>query len=407
MANKIVLVSDDIDFFDYIKSKLALRKSDELFTFAFDSIPEMIHLLTDSVLIVNSEGAQEKTLDLLKIVKGSPVIVSAYNEDEVFKLACYNTGMFDYITLLTSDTEFQSRLIPALSVASTLKKNKQYREILVKSGVISESNEVFLDYNYILDKELDEIEKTSRKAVFLAIAPNEKSKFMLQANLIETVILSCIRKNDILMNYAANKYFLLMYDTDVNAVEILWAKIVSKLPQKLYAGISNIRGQKREQLINEALNKLHQAVNYDKDLVNQAASPVATISTIQSSDAVKSNFKLFRQEFGKKIEQVITPVFYQIQQKYSGKLMGITMQQGSGEGYGTFYIKGKHMSSCFRITSPGFSKINIDITLQKDSANIDAKRITLEPEELEAGLLEDLLEQFIQEYKNGEGNDDT
>ena len=101
------------------------------------------------------------------------------------------------------------------------------------------------------------------------------------------------------------------------------------------------------------------------------------------------------------MEQVITPVFYQIQQKYTGKFAGITLQQGSGEGYGTFYIKGKHTSSCFRITSPGFAKINIDITYQKDSSNIDAKRITLEPEELEAGLLEDLLEQFILEYKKG------
>ena len=44
-------------------------------------------------------------------------------------------------------------------------------------------------------------------------------------------------------------------------------------------------------------------------------------------------------------------------------------------------------------------KINIDITFQKDSSNIDAKRITLEPEELEQGLLGDLLEQFISEYK--------
>ena len=40
----------------------------------------------------------------------------------------------------------------------------------------------------------------------------------------------------------------------------------------------------------------------------------------------------------------------------------------------------------------------LNITYQKDSENIDAKRITLEPEELEAGLLGDLLEQFILEY---------
>ena len=52
-----------------------------------------------------------------------------------------------------------------------------------------------------------------------------------------------------------------------------------------------------------------------------------------------------------------------------------------------------------------FSKINIDITFQRDATTVDAKRITLEPEELEAGLLEDLLEQFILEYKRGDENE--
>ena len=164
--------------------------------------------------------------------------------------------------------------------------------------------------------------------------------------------------------------------------------------------------QKRQQIINEALNKLHVAINNEKNIVNTTNnSPVSGLSMIQGGGSAYSNFKLFKQEFSKKLEQVITPVFYQIQQKYSGKILGVSLEQGSGDGYGSFYIKGRHSSSCFRITSPGFSKINIDITFQKDSECVDAKRITLEPEELDAGLLGDLLEQFILEYKRGLEND--
>ena len=124
MANKIVLISDDNDFFDYIRAKLALRKSDELFTFGFDNVPEKLHLLESSVLIVNSEGAKDKTLDLLKLLKGTPVIVSAFNEDSDYMLKCYKLGMLDYITVLTPEKEFQARLVPALTVASLLEKNK-------------------------------------------------------------------------------------------------------------------------------------------------------------------------------------------------------------------------------------------------------------------------------------------
>ena len=79
MAGKIVLISDDSNFFDYMRSKLELRKSDELFSFSFDVVPEKLHFIESSVLIVNSEEAREKTLDLLGILNETPVIVFAYN----------------------------------------------------------------------------------------------------------------------------------------------------------------------------------------------------------------------------------------------------------------------------------------------------------------------------------------
>lgn len=404
MSNKIVLVSDDSDFFDYIKNKLFLRASDEVFSFSFDEIPEKIHLIYGCVLIINSENAKDKTLDLLKILKNTPAIVVAFNEDNDFMLKAYSCGMMDYIPILTPDKEFHARMIPALSIASLLNKTKQYRDILVRKNVIEKNNEVFLDYNYIIDKELEKINKSKQKAVFMAIAPDEKNKFLLTNNIIETAILNNIRKNDILMTFAPVKYFLIMFDTDSKSARIVWEKIKNALPQKIYAGISTITNQKREQLINEALNKLHEAICYGKESINEKPVP---LSIIQNSPSAYSNFKLFRQDFCKKMEQVISPVFYQIQQKYTGKLPGIHLTQGAGDGYGTFYIKGKHSTSCFRITSPGYSKINIDITFQKDSSNIDAKRITLEPEELEAGLLEDLLEQFISEFKKENNYDNT
>lgn len=390
MAGRIVLISDESDFFEYIRQKLELRKSDELFTFSFDSVPEKISFIDSSVLIVNSENSEEKTLDLLNILRGTPVIVFAFNEDEVFRRKCYRAGMFDFMTILTPDAEFRARMIPALSVASILDKNKLYRDVLVKQDIINRNNEVFTDYNFILDKELEDINNGQKNAIFAAVAPSDKSKFMLTQNMIETAILDNIRRNDILMNYAPNKYFLLMFDTNIKSAESILGKINTRLPHKIYAGFTNISNQKRQQLINEVLNKLHSAINNSKeDFISTANTEPYT------------NFKQFRQEFERKIEQTITPVFYQLQQKYSGKILGITIQQETKDGFGVFNIKGKVSSAGIKITSAGFSKINIDITYQKNASNIDAKRITLNPDELEAGFLEDLLEQFILEYKRG------
>lgn len=401
MTSKIVLVSDDLNFFEFIKAKLELRKSDELLMLNFDSVPEQLSEIETAVLIINTENSQEKTLDLLNLLKNTPVIAFAFNDDDVFRRKCYRAGVLDFMTLLTQDAEFRARMIPALSISTLLNKNKQYRKYLESKNIILNENEVFQDYNYIIDLELKKIKSKQEKAIFGAISPNDNNKFLLKPALIETIILNNIRQNDILMNFAPNKYFILLFDLDIKSAKKLWEKINSQLPQKIHAGFCNVLNQSREILINEALNKLHEDINHNRGELVNTHNPLKGLNTIQTDSSSLYNFKQFRQEFDKKIEQIITPVFYQIQQKYTGKFMGVTLEQYSGDGYGIFHIKEKHASSCFKITSPGFSKINIDMTYQNGEQSIDAKRITLEPEELEQGLLEDLLEQFILEFKRG------
>lgn len=395
MQGRVVLITNDSDFFEFIAPKLKLRKSDELFRFKFEDIPEKLHLLQTSVLMINSESSKEQTIELLRMLKGNPTIIFSFNEDENFKIACLKAGALSYFTPMTSDDEIDIGLTSALNVSSLLIKNLRYREILEKNNCITPNNEVFLDYVNVLDRELDKINKTSTPSVLAAISPNEKTKFLIKPNQIETIILNNIRKNDILMNFAVNKYFLLLFDTDIDGAQKIWAKIASQIPEKIYAGFAKTFSKSRQQLINEALNKLHEAINYEK----------FTESMI-SSENPTNNFKQFKHNFNKKIEQVITPTFYHIKQKYTDKLYGVIIEQDIGDGYGVFRIKSRQIQSVLKITSAGFSKINIDITYLSGNENLDTKRIALEPDELEAGFLEDLLEQFILEFKK-EINDGT
>ena len=392
MANKIVLISDDENFYDYIKLKLELRKSDELFTCSFDEVPEKMDFLESSVLIINSENSRQKTLDMLKLFQGTTIIVTVYNDDDVFKKKCYRAGALDFITLLTSDSEFRVRIFPALSVSSILEKNRQYRKILVKNKIISKHNEVFVDCDNIIDNALDELKQSKREAVFAVISPDSRSKFLIKPNTLETMILANIRKNDILMNYEPDKYYLIMYDTNVESSEKLWKKISEKFQYKVYAGIVQISNKNRHRLITSALNKLHEEFNKnDKGIYDKTG--------LKNPDATSpyANFKLFRKEFAQKLEQIINPVFYTVRQKYLHKLTGVKIELDYGDGFATFYIIGKHSLGEFKMSCPGYTKILVDISLKQDSKNVDTKRITFEPDELEAGMLNDLLEQFVSE----------
>lgn len=398
MQGQIVLISDDSDFFDYITSKLLLRKNDALLNLKFNELPDKMHLINTSVLIVNSENAEQQTLEFLSLSNNAPAIVFAYNEYENFKSDAYKHGAFAFITPMTPDIEFQALLVSALNVTSLLNKNQQYRDILVSKNIIKPSNEVLLDYNSVLDEELAKMHNSSYSSVLVAISPDEKTKFLITPNQIETVILNNVRKNDILMNYAVNKYFLLLYDTDLEDAKKIWTKISCRIPERMYAGFAKTFSMNRQQLINEALNKLHEAINYDKVYSNM-------LEITENSE--RKNFKLFRQELNKKINNVVIPVFYHLKQKYSEKLYGISIEQEVEEKYSCMELKGRYTSAVFKITTPGFANINIDITHITSPHNIDAKRINLTLEEFEAGLLEDLLEQFIQEFRKESKNDFT
>ena len=149
MATKIALISEDKDFFNFIKEKLLFRKADELFSFSFDDVPERVHMLSSAVLFINGENMYDKTLDLLDIIKGIPAVVFTYNEDTSFKEKCYEKGVLDCLTILISTKELRSRLIPILNTSSLLQKNIQYREILVSNKLLSQNNEVFLLLHHI------------------------------------------------------------------------------------------------------------------------------------------------------------------------------------------------------------------------------------------------------------------
>ena len=395
MRSKIVLISDDSDFFEYITPKLKLRNSDELFSFKFSELPDKIHLLTSSLLIINSEHNQEQTLELLEMAENVPVIVFGYNDDDNFKIEAYKKGMYDYFTLSASDEEIEAKLIPALKIVSSIEKTALYREMLVKNKLITKTNEVFLDFTNLLDKEIDEIKKNASTATLLAISPDEQSKYTIQPNKLETVILNKVRKNDMLMSYSPNKYFLLLKNANLEKSKKIWEKIKESLPKGVYAGFSTVGNKSRQQVVSEVLNSLHTSMSADSSFINP------------NEKNVNNNFKLFRQEFNKKIAQIVSPVFYHIQQIYNNKLFGMKIEQGLGDGYGVLYIKSDIYTAKFRISSPGFSTINVDISYTKNDDIIDndnvfklePKRITIEPDDFEAGVLQDLIEEFIREFK--------
>ena len=392
MQTKVILISDDSNFFDYIIPKLNLRKSDELFRFNFDDLPDKVHLLASSLLIINSENHQEQTLQLLDIVNDVPSIIFGYNNDDDFIINAYKNGAITFITLDADNDEIDAKLIPALKLITLGEKTALYREMLVRNNLITKNNDVFLDFTSILDCEINEINKNSAIATLMAIAADENVKFKIPSNQLETVILNNIRKNDVLMSYSFNKYFLLLKNTNKDEAKIIWNNLKINLPNGIHAGFATICNNCRQHVVNEALNNLH------RNMITESSF----IAALENNNT--SNFKSFRKEINKRILLIISPVFYHVQQIYNEKLFGIKIEHEVKDDYGILYLFADGYSAEFKVTCPGFSTVSIDISYSVqsnyNSINLNNKHISLQPDEFEAGLLQDLISEFIQEFKN-------
>ena len=293
MSNRIALISNDKDFFDYIKPLLSLRKCDEIFSFTFASVLKKLKYLKNAVIIINSEGAKDRTLDFLKILSNNPIIVSSFNSDNDYDMQCMQNGALALINLLSESDEINAKLKLAQKHTEFLDKILRYENILVKNNIFSSNNGVLKKYDEILDEALQNIYDKSIKAVFVAISPSNTAKFLLKPEAIESIILDNIRQSDLLMNYAPNKYFLLLFNTDIDNASKIWNKIKTNLPEEIYAGFSAITNQKRQQLINEVLNKLHEAINNKVDITEQKIDSIENLNIGLNDLGGYSNFKLF------------------------------------------------------------------------------------------------------------------
>jgi len=115
----------------------------------------------------------------------------------------------------------------------------------------------------------------------------------------------------------------------------------------------------------------------------------------------QKNFKLFKQAFMKKFENVIIPVFFRMQKLYEEKLFETKIKQYSTPNLSSFVLQSKSKTSELKITYPGFAKINIDF-VHGGFDSPENKRISLDLNELNEEVLAEIIETFVQEFKANE-----
>lgn len=410
IESNVILITNDDNVAKILKPKLVLlREIDNISTATYSKAIEVIKSYIPDTILLYCAKEKDECLELIKkiksdeIIKSTTILLVVKEYDQDFILSAYDENITDYLTLTTDDAEILMRTIWCMKKNSLVNTVQKQHNLLEKLNVINKETD-FYSAKYsdaVMSGEFKILEEKNIDAVLMAISTSEEGKVKLNANQIAKAIKNSTRNSDIIAHGTSNKFYLLLPKTNLKGAFCVWDKIKRSVGEDylLNAGVCQVEGKTFEELKTELLNALVKAEATKQDMVIISDEPeVPTGDWLDKINSSQKNFKLFKQAFSKKLDKVITPVFFQMQKLWEEKLFKTKIEQYSNSTLSSFSLKSMTTESELKITYPGFSKINIDIVHQGlDSP--ENKRISLDLTELDEGRLTKILEDFINEFK--------
>lgn len=413
VESNIILITNDETVVQALKPKLVLlREVDNILPTKYSAALAEIKSVVPEVVLLYCSKEKEECLELIRKIKTNEqtkrtsILLVVDNYDQDFILSAYDENITDYLTLNADDAEILMRTIWCIKksfLTDTL--NKQH-DLLEELAVI-DKNTGFYTNEYsdkIFDNEFKTLKKLNLDGILMLVSASEESKTKLNPLQLAKAIKNSTRNSDVIVNGNANRFYVLLSETNLKGAFCVWDKIKRAVGENytLIAGITTIGEKTSEEMKTGLINALAEANSTKQDLVIVSEEEKNLSSDwLDKINSTQKNFKLFKQAFNKKLDKVITPVFFQMQKLYEEKLFKTQIEQYSNQTLSSFVLKKDNQISELKITYPGFSKINIDLVHQGlDSP--ENKRISLDLTELDESRLMKILEDFIQEFKTVE-----
>lgn len=397
----ILLICDDENFAKIIEGKLFfLRNNDKICKSSYKEALNDININPIQTIIIRENKLESETLDLISNIRenfDTPIILVSKNCGQEFILSAYDAGINDFVSEEVSDYELVLRVISSIKYNSLNLKNNRYKKILEQLKVIDNITGVY-SYNYakqVIENyiDLDLISDGS----FMIISPSNEGKLTFSAEKLKNAIKSSIRIDDILTLGNSINFYIFLPNTDMNGAVVVYNKIKNILDFDICAGITDISGKTFEQIERESIKALSEAMIHNKEYTLTQNYKEETLDD-WIDDKGSQNYKIFKQMFNKKLEKVISPVFYRLQNTYEEKLFNTEIEQYITEDQCIFSLKNKNGNAFLKIIYPGFAKITILISYEGlDSP--ENREIKLPLAHITQKGLVKIIEDFIKEYK--------
>lgn len=405
--NNIILITDNPETEKIVLEKLVLlRKNDNIRTCTYSNIKNALKESLFSLVILVEDEDVDLTLKYVKTIKQvNPdvevlLVLNKINLELILK--AYDDGIYDYLSINSDDYDFMIKAVNCFKYRMQKDENSRNQKFLKVMGVIDSKTGLY-HQKYLKDVFIDLTEDLKiRYGTFTILSLDDSNKTKVSTNRLARVLKANLREDDIIAQARGGKFYIILPNIDLIGTKTVLQKIQDKMGEnfKLRAGISKIGINSFETLEKNSNDGLVSALQNDVLAVclEDNIDVQNTWLEDDESETKTKEYKLFKNAFTNKMENVITPIFYRYQKTYETKLTNTQVSQYANNIECVFSLKNDKVHSELVLMYDGFAKFKLEINHSGlDSAENTKSEIPLN--KLTDKLLISLLRQLKDEYK--------
>ncbi len=401
----ILIVFSEKRLAEITSKKINLLRSDDKITFvSYDDVNNVGNKISPSIVIVcHSNIKSLSIIDEIKkifIAEKPPIILVTEKTSEDIFIDAYEKEIDDFFSINDSEPIILMRILNAIKKGKIQKNINIKNEILISQNFLDANNEIFKkDYaSNILTNHFNKItDEQIENSVFLHLTMQKEENSNINLVEIGSILKNTIRETDIITYGNNNSFNIILENIDEEQTINLVNKINKNLEHKYLIYYTAIKITKN---YNETINALTSLINMqitDKEyfiFINDIEE--MELSAIIQTQKQKENISKI--EFIKNIENIIAPVFYQMQTKYSERLNYAEINYYINNSANKFTIKKDEITNELSITYPTIENIIIDVNQFLNNNIVKERKITYHTEDFTEDKLVEEIEKMIKDF---------
>lgn len=412
-GTNIILVTNNEAMIGLVSSELVqLRNIDSILIRNYQDAVQSIKSEHPQAIILNCQNSVEEPfcLELIKKSKeitNSPILLLVEKYNPLFVKMANKIGINDILAIQYSNTEILMRTIWSLQ-KSELKKQQEKHEKLLKQLNVINNNSGFYSFKYsnrVFQNELDDLKNQNIDGVFIALEPNENSRLRpSNENLISTIRKNLRASDTVAHTKSLDTFYLLLSNTNMEGAMIVWNRLNKNIgaEEALCGCIYNVDDLPFEQIeafLKDGLKKAQFAPNYLYIIDDSSKENANWLEADElTQQKLSKDFKLFRQIFTKKLENIIKPAITDLLNEYEDVLSNTDLPiVETNSSYAVKFVN-KRQESEFKITHE-LNVIKID-SIHNGLDSPENKNCTLYLNDITTKEIQSEFENFILEFKS-------